>query len=120
MDELIKCLQSNSTYRLKTDCTQYADYIYIDDCVNALLLPLKYRMPGGIYNVGNGEAHSLRYYFEKVKMLIPSKGTIIYGAYKDETGFDFIYDASKLKSCMGWEANISFEEGIKRMLVSSV
>ena len=94
------------------------DFTDVVDVMRAYALLVEYGEPGEAYNVGTGQAHSIRYLLEVLlsytnvdisiepdkSRMRPSDISIIYA------------DNSKLKSKTGWEPTVPFEESLKRVL----
>ena len=72
----------------------------------------------GIYNVGTGESYSFN---TVVEMLNEALETGVEPEYVDNPIPESVYvhdtcaDASKLHEAIGWEPEIGFQEGIKRV-----
>lgn len=111
---LIRQLTDHDEVQLKTKCNQMFDYVYIDDCIEALILGKGYLINGS-YNISSGERISLKQYFEIIRSIVNPNGTISYGETVDESGPDFTFDSSKLRNETGWKPKYSFEQGIIEM-----
>ena len=106
-------------------CTQQWNYLYIEDLVNGLLALAFSQKPesaadNGIYNLaGSREAtRPLREYVETMYRLCGSRGSYVYGKLPPnaEGPADLMPDIGKNKKRTGWTPQISFEEGIRRMI----
>jgi UDP-glucose 4-epimerase len=99
------------------DGTHSRDFTHVDDIVRGLELAADNRITG-IYNLGTGEQHSAN---ELVALLNEELGTDIEPTYIenpiDEEMFvhDTMADPQKMKEATGWEPEIDFEEGIRRV-----
>ncbi len=111
---LIEQLAEYGEARLETNCDQMFDYIYIDDCVDALILG-KEHLKSGVYNISSGDQIRLRQYFDLVKEVVDPNASIVYGSVDDNTGPNFIFDSSKLRNETGWAPKYSFKQGIIKM-----
>lgn len=100
-------------------CTQLWNYLYIDDAVNAIVKLLTGDAPAGVYNVAGEDTRPLREYIETIRALCGGQGTCQYGKRPPNaegvTSLD--PDITKLKEITGFHQMISFEEGIKKMLM---
>lgn len=100
-------------------CTQLWNYLYIDDAVNAIVKLLTGDAPAGVYNVAGEDTRPLREYIETMRALCGGRGTCQYGKRPPNaegvTSLD--PDITKLKEITGFHQMISFEEGIKKMLM---
>ena len=112
---LINQLINEDIVRFETNCNQLFDYVYIDDCVEALLLGKRY-LRQGVYNISSGKRLRLRQYFEIVKEEVNPKCNLAFGDIYDMTSPDFVFDSSKLRTETGWETNFSFRMGIMEMV----
>ena len=100
---------------------QVRDFIYIDDAVSAYLLLLeKMDQLTGQYiefDVGSGEAVSVREFVEKIHQLASCVTELKFGAVPYREG-EVMYsnaDTRFLKK-LGWHANVSLEQGIVKTM----
>ena len=105
-------------------CTQMWNFLYIDDLAEGLLaLAFSEKRAGGIYNLaGDRDATMpLRNYVETMYRLCGEKGSMIYGKLPPnaEGQAQLMPDISKIKRETGWRPQVSFEQGIGRMLALS-
>ncbi len=110
-------------------CRQQWNFLYIDDLVNALSALAFCEEPtgfneaageSGIYNVA-GEARDTRPlsdYVEEIHRLCGGRGTCHYGKLPPnaEGEANLIPDIGKIKRTTGWKPEITFKEGIRRMI----
>jgi len=99
------------------DGTQTRDFTHVKDVVEATVRAAEEELTG-IYNVGT----EVQYDFETVvEMINDELGTSIDPTYvenpipEDVYVHDTMADASKIREATGWEPDISFEEGIRRV-----
>lgn len=116
LQNVITCLKTTKECAMKTDCSQLFDYVYVDDCIDALLTAIDCELYAGIYNIGSGRIYHLYDYIEMVCEALSGEAFMKYGNYKDTKSPDFAYDISKLRHCTGWEPQIPFEKGIHEIL----
>ncbi len=94
------------------------DFTDVVDVMRAYALLVEYGEPGEAYNVGTGQAHSIRYLLE----VLLSYTNVDISIEPDESrmrpsDISIIYaDNSKLKSKTGWAPTVPFEESLKRVL----
>ncbi|MCQ4334119.1 NAD-dependent epimerase/dehydratase family protein [Natronomonas sp. F2-12] len=99
------------------DGTQTRDFTHVDDIVRGLELAAEHELDG-VYNLGTGERYSFN---EVVELLNDELGRNIGPEYVDNPIPESVYvhdtcaDPSKIYEVTGWEPEISFEEGIKRV-----
>jgi nucleoside-diphosphate-sugar epimerase len=91
--------------------SQTREYLYVSDCVDALLLLEKH---GGTINVGSGEGVSIK---ELAERIVRVSGKRIPIKYDDKMPVGLIgrtADISRLKR-LGWRQKVSLDEGLKKM-----
>lgn len=101
---------------MDTDCNQIFDFVYIDDCVDALLLGMQENLHYGIYNISSGNGYTLKEYLEKIKTIVAPDCKIVYGTCKARVSPNFYFDSMKFRNATGWTPKYSFEDGIKDMI----
>jgi nucleoside-diphosphate-sugar epimerase len=108
-------LKGNSP--LLTKCEQLWDYLYVDDAAAAILSVVKKNVTG-IYNIGSGKTISLKYIVDLIRNEINPAIKIQYGAvpYRPDQVMHLEADIAKIQSATAWKAEISIEEGIKRIV----
>lgn len=107
-----------------SECSQLWNFLYIEDAAKALtaliLCDKMLAEYGSIYNIaGNCEdTKPLRWFVEKMYELSPKKGDSTYGTRTSnaEGPVNLIPDISKIIRVTGWQPEISFEEGVKKMM----
>lgn len=100
-----------------TECTQQWDYLYIDDAVAAVALLLTDRGAKGVYNIGSGDNHPLRYYVEEMHKISRSKSALCFGKvpYTAAGKVDLNPSVNKLMA-LDWRPKMSFTSGIMRII----
>jgi len=103
--------------KLYGDGEQTRDFTHVSDIVRGTVLAAEHALEG-VYNVGTGERYSFN---TVVEMLNDELGRDIEPEYVDNPIPESVYvhdtcaDASKLREATGWEPQIDFEEGIRRV-----
>jgi UDP-glucose 4-epimerase len=99
------------------DGSQTRDFTHVDDIVRGLELAADRELTG-VYNLGTGEQYSFDHL---VEVLNDELGTDIDPVYEDNPIPEDVYvhdtmaDASKMREATGWEPQISFEDGVRRV-----
>jgi len=95
------------------------DFLYIDDCINAILLTsMNPSCCGEIYNVGNNIPSNFRELAELLSELEKCKWEFApFTAERaaQEPG-DFYSDITKIQNAVGWKPVIELREGLKKTL----
>ncbi|MBX9770706.1 MAG: GDP-mannose 4,6-dehydratase [Candidatus Obscuribacterales bacterium] len=116
----IRLALDNQTIQVFGDGGILRDFVYVDDCIDAILrCSVEPKCYGEIFNVGSDVPVS---FLEMVKKIVDISGS---GNWKFaefsaerkavEQG-DFYSDITKIKSYIGWEPTTSLEDGIKQTL----
>lgn len=105
-------------------CTQKWNFLYIEDAGRALADLCEYQGrlldAGCVYNLGGPmqETAPLRNFVETLYALCGKQGSFFYGVRPPnaEGVVNLIPDIRKMERVLGWKPEISFEEGIRRLL----
>ncbi len=99
------------------DGAQTRDFTYVEDVVRANLLAMKSDVNFGIYNVGTGKTYTLN---QLVGILNQKLGILLSPQYVENKIKNYVQatlaDTAKAKKELGFEAKISLEEGIDRLI----
>jgi GDP-L-fucose synthase len=93
--------------------TPRREFLYIDDLADACVYLMERYDDSGIINIGVGEDISVRDLALLVKKIVGYSGDIVYDASKPDGTPRKLLDVSRLRS-LGWRAQTSLEEGIRR------
>jgi nucleoside-diphosphate-sugar epimerase len=112
---LIKALLAGQKPSL-TRAEQLWDYIYIEDVASAIEAVIKDQAATGIFNLGSGQALSLRFIIEKIRDLIDPKLPLGFGdiPYRSDQVMHLEADISRLKKVTGWSPNFVFDVAIEK------
>lgn len=116
---VIDCYRKN-IQPLLTPCEQIWDYLYVDDFARAARLLAVSPTTNGVYTVGSGIALPLKSYIEKIHQIMKPNVKLFFGgkSYSKNQVMYLTADISDLKRDTGFESQISFEEGISRIINS--
>ena len=101
-----------------TQGVQLWDFLHVDDAIRGVMALINNKKAYGIYNFGYGVSKPLREYVEEMRKITKSSSIINYGAVPyPPTGIVHTNpDVGKLMHDVGWKPEISFYEGIKRII----
>jgi UDP-glucose 4-epimerase len=102
--------------RIWGDGTVIRDYIHVSDLVNAFVKSATYAGEPKIFNIGSGVGHSVN---DMAKFLEKSIGRPLELTYEQGRAYDVpinILDNSLARRLLHWEAKISLEDGLRKML----
>jgi nucleoside-diphosphate-sugar epimerase len=101
-----------------TKCEQMWDYLYSDDAARAFLAVGDRGFYGAVYPLGSGKQRRLSGYLEALRDIVNPNGILQFGKkeYYPHQPMFLCADTSELTNDTGWKPEISFEEGIKRII----
>ena len=111
---LVRMLQKGQS-PVVTKATQLWDYLYVDDAVDALYM-LGVNGGYGVWNVASGESRPLKAFIEEVRGIINPDVKIDYSLPVTDRTVSLLADISKIKTKLGWNPEVSFDDGIKKIL----
>jgi dTDP-glucose 4,6-dehydratase len=90
------------------------EWLHVDDHCRAIELVLERAREGETYNVGSGDERSIEEIADLV-LELTAKPASLKTIVPDRPGHDrrYLLDSSKLRSELGWEPEISFEDGLR-------
>ncbi len=97
-------------YTVVGDGTQTRDFTYVSDVVEALYRAAVSSCSGEIMNVGSSATQSINRLVELLG------GPVTYVPKRPGEPDCTFADVTKINQLLGWEAKVSFEEGVARML----
>ena len=119
MPYVIKCALQEKSPDL-TECTQYWDYIYIDDlCRCVQMLSTCQAAKDSTYNLSSDKPVKLRDVVDKIYAYIkPLYGRPCYGRvpFRSDQVFHLQGSNEKIKAATGWHPLVGIEEGIKHTI----
>lgn len=97
------------------DGTQKRDYLYVDDVVSAIVRSIEVKCDG-VINLGTGNQLSLIEVVKAFENVTGKELPIEFKTTEDDKVHDTLYDVSKAKSVLGWQASVDFEEGLRKTI----
>jgi len=105
-----------------TKCEQIWDYLYSDDAARALLAVGDKGVDGKTYPLGSGEGRRLSEYLETLRDVINPAGVLQFGKkeYYPHQPMYLCADISELTGDTGWKPEVSFKEGVGRIIAKKI
>ena len=99
------------------DGMQERDWLFVEDYCHAIALAVEHAQVGSIYNVSAGSPQPNLKIVRTILSHLGKPASLI-KYVKDRPGHDRRYalDSSKIQRELGWEPQVSFEEGIRRTI----
>jgi len=92
------------------DGTQTRDFTYVTDVARANLMAAESNIKGEIFNIGTGKPQSVNYLAELIG------GKVVHIPKRPGEPDSTHADTRKATKMLGWKPEISFEDGVKKML----
>jgi GDP-L-fucose synthase len=89
------------------------EFLYVDDCADALVHLLGHYAAEGPVNVGTGQDVSIRELAEQIARVVGYQGRFEYDRSKPDGTPRKLLDVGRLKE-LGWQASIPLDEGLTR------
>lgn len=123
-DRLLKSFINNCQKNIPmslTECSHIWDYLYEDDVGRALFMIGEKGVDGKVYTLGSGIGKPLKKYLEIIRKLVNPDYTPGYGKipYNEKSVRYLCADISELSRDTGWRPQISFEDGIRRIIAKT-
>lgn len=113
----INRLLNNQDITIYGDGTNERDYIYMDDLIEALIKLSVYKGTSDIFNIGFGQAHSLKEIVEIIERLSKKKfKNINYQPMRNCDVSKTILEVKPSQELLNWEPKIEMEQGIGMIL----
>lgn len=90
--------------------TQTRDFTYVSDVVQAFLQVAQSSIYGEIFNIGSGNTYSVNRLVELMQ------GDVVYVSRRPGEPDCTFADTSKIQKLLGWKPEVTFEEGVQKML----
>lgn len=115
--QIISQIRARKTIRVK-DLAPRRDYIYIDDFVHALIKTLGGPCGYNVFNIGSGSSLSVRELIAAIQSVAGTELSVISEGEVRSNEIDDVYaDTSKAREILGWAPNLTFQQGIERMIL---
>lgn len=92
------------------------EFLFVDDLADACVFLMRnydYRDIGPFVNIGTGQDLTIKELAEMIKIIVGYEGTLKFNPAKPDGTPRKLLDVSKL-NVLGWQANTSLEDGLKR------
>jgi|ERR1051326_3340293 UDP-glucose 4-epimerase len=100
------------------DGTQERTMTHIDDVIEGAVAPLAHKGEslGQIFNISTSERTSVKQMAEQIKAITGSQSPIVFTPKRPHDTMKEDVDVTKAKKILGWEAKLSFKEGLAKTL----
>lgn len=100
------------------DGTQERTMTHIDDVIEGMVAPLTHKSDslGQVFNISTSERTSIKQMAEQIKAVTNSQSPIVFRSKRPHDTMKEDIDTTKSKKALGWEAKVSFEEGLAKTL----
>lgn len=100
----------NKPFTVIGDGTQTRDFTFVTDAVNALVMSARSDIKNEVLNVGSGNTYSVNRLVELLG------GDVVYIPKRPGEPDCTQADITKIRKLLGWQPQVSFEEGVKILL----
>jgi len=92
------------------------DYLYVEDAAEAIYQAALNPQAQGVFNLGSGEAYTIRSIVERTRDIIDPQLKLGFGEvpYRPDQIMHLQADISKLQSATGWKPKIGIDDGLRR------
>jgi nucleoside-diphosphate-sugar epimerase len=92
------------------------DYLYVEDAAEAIYQVALNPQAQGVFNLGSGEAYTIRSIVERTRDIIDPRLKLGFGEvpYRPDQIMHLQADISKLQSATGWKPKIGIDDGLRR------
>lgn len=96
------------------DGNNLRDFVYIDDVAEACLRFIDLPADSGTYNIGSGRGHTLKEVVALAESVCGKPLRTVYRPARHSDVRGIVLDVSRLRTTLGWQPEISLEEGLRR------
>lgn len=92
------------------------DYLFVEDAAEAIYRVAINPDAHGVFNLGSGEAHTVRSIVERIRALIDPDLPVGFGEvpYRPDQIMHLQADISRLREATGWSPRVGLEDGLRR------
>lgn len=92
------------------------DYLYVEDAARAIWQAATNPAAQGVFNLGSGEAYTIRSIVERIRDLVDPSLPLGFGEvlYRPDQIMHLQADISRLQQATDWAPRVSLDEGLKR------
>ncbi len=105
----------NKTIQIFGDGTKTRDFTYIDDVIEANLLAMR-QADSGVYNIGSGSRTSIGELARRIIEVTGARAKVVYANPQIGDAEHTWAKVDKAKQELGWEPQISLEQGLERFV----
>jgi UDP-glucose 4-epimerase len=97
---------------------QRVDYLYVEDAARAIYEAATHTQAEGVFNLGSGEASSLRHILERLRDMIDPTLTLGFGEipYTPNQPTRLETSIERLKAATAWTPRVTLDEGLRRTI----
>lgn len=106
-------VENSPSVSLWGDGSPTREFVYVDDCAEALVLALERYDGADPINIGSGQEISMRNLAHNVSLVVGYAGSITWDASRPNGQPRRCLDTSRAKALLGWTAKTSLEDGLK-------
>jgi len=107
---------SNEPIYIWGDGTIIRDYIHVSDVARAAFKLIDYKGKYKVFNIGNGEGHSLNQICAQIETVLEREIKVNYEQAKKEDVPINVLDIKRAISELDWEPRVSLQEGIQLLI----
>ena len=94
------------------------EFLYVDDAARALVLAAERLDVSDPVNVGTGQETRIRDLADTIKRLVGYEGEVVWDTSRPDGQPKRFLDVSRARELIGFEAEVSLEEGLRRTIAS--
>lgn len=98
------------------DGSPVREFMYVGDCVEALLRVATLARPPVLLNIGSGEGTSIRTLADTIKELTDFRGTLFWDTTRPNGSPRKVISSAKAKQILEWQPAVSLKEALARTL----